>query len=625
MNGHLTEQQLIDYEFKLASDAAMAEARSHVQACDECRAKLEALKAKLAALDVLREEVKASEALVAQAVAGAGGSGPRRIIPFAPLPWLGATAAVIIVGVALLLVSPPGRGPQPKGPSAQGPAPVTALEPDQVAETETPLAPGRGARKETMAIGDASTDPIVLAATVLEGDDVMEKPPFAPASAIELVVLPRRENVQLTIYNAADLTLVRERRSLTLKRGWNWLQFMWAETLIDPTSLSLEPTEHTDQVEIQQLVFPPRLRELGRWLIRSEVSGRVPFELTYLTSGLAWRAFYMGTLSEDETKMRLEGYVRVDNNSGEEYENAQTRLIVGKVHLLDQIRDLAQRQYAYGAARGMMGGMGGFGAMGRLGDKDRDDYFFRQVNGTAVVGGKLMLGDRKEIRKEGLSEYFLYTIEGTETIPNQWGKRLLSFETDDIPVEGLYKYDEQRWGTDTIRFLSFANDEEHELGQTPLPDGTMRIYGRADAEGHLAYVGGTDVKYIPVGEEIELPLGPASLVEVEPVLMEFRTENYVFDNEDDVAGWDEVRTWKVEITNARTLPVEIEVTRGFETPYWTLTSDDDDVSYEKHDATHARFKLDVLPRGKQEFEYTVTTYHGVREATWSEIQLKTRN
>ena len=30
----------------------------------------------------------------------------------------------------------------------------------------------------------------------------------------------------------------------------------------------------------------------------------------------------------------------------------------------------------------------------------------------------------KEIKKEGLSEYFLYTIEGTETIPNGWSKRL---------------------------------------------------------------------------------------------------------------------------------------------------------------------------------------------------------
>ena len=30
----------------------------------------------------------------------------------------------------------------------------------------------------------------------------------------------------------------------------------------------------------------------------------------------------------------------------------------------------------------------------------------------------------KEIIKEGLSEYFIYTIEGTETIPNGWSKRM---------------------------------------------------------------------------------------------------------------------------------------------------------------------------------------------------------
>ena len=38
----------------------------------------------------------------------------------------------------------------------------------------------------------------------------------------------------------------------------------------------------------------------------------------------------MGTLTPNEKTMRLQGYVRVTNNSGEDYENAQTRLIVGK-------------------------------------------------------------------------------------------------------------------------------------------------------------------------------------------------------------------------------------------------------------------------------------------------------
>ena len=437
---------------------------------------------------------------------------------------------------------------------------------------------------------------------------ITEKPPFAPASAIELVTLPRRDSVQLTIYNSADLTLVREKRNLTLKQGWNWLQLMWANTLIDPTSLSLEPAAKGGKIDVQQLVFPARLRELGRWLIRSEISGQVPFEVTYFTSGLTWRAFYMGTLSQDEKKMRLQGYVRVANGSGEDYANAQTRLLVGKVNVLDKIADLAKRQYPYNRPSVGMG-LDGDDRLGETGDISYIDSGWnygwqRETNGV--------LADLrpKEIKKEGLSEYFLYTIEGTETIPDKWGKRLPSFDIEDIDVESLYKYDEQRWGRQAIRFVSFANDDEHNLGQTPIPDGNVKIYGRADDQGSLSYVGGTNVKYIPVGEEVELNLGPARLVEIEPKLMEFKTENYVFDSNDNVAGWDELRTWNMEITNTRALPVEIEITRGFGTPYWTLQTD---ALYDKHDATHARFETKLQPRSKQTLDYKVTTYHGRRQ------------
>ena len=164
---------------------------------------------------------------------------------------------------------------------------------------------------------------------------------------VDLSTLPSRDTVQLTIYNSADMTLVRESRPLTLKEGSNKLQFSWANTLIDPTSLEMLPKAHADKIDIADLTYPPRVKNLGLWNIDSEVSGKVPVEITYLTSGLSWRAFYMGTLTEDEKTMRLQGYVRVTNKSGEEYENAQTRLIVGKVHILDQIAQLARRQYPY--------------------------------------------------------------------------------------------------------------------------------------------------------------------------------------------------------------------------------------------------------------------------------------
>ncbi|MHC5089739.1 MAG: hypothetical protein ACYSOT_09030, partial [Planctomycetota bacterium] len=51
---------------------------------------------------------------------------------------------------------------------------------------------------------------------------------------VDLVTLPAKDMTQLTIYNSADLTLVRDARSLTLKEGDNKLQFSWANTLIDP-------------------------------------------------------------------------------------------------------------------------------------------------------------------------------------------------------------------------------------------------------------------------------------------------------------------------------------------------------------------------------------------------------
>ncbi|NLT78647.1 MAG: DUF4139 domain-containing protein, partial [Planctomycetes bacterium] len=262
-------------------------------------------------------------------------------------------------------------------------------------------------------------------------------------------------------------------------------------------------------------------------------------------------------------------------------------------------------------------GVGGDLGLGDAVDAYREDEKVWAGNILSLLqGDSRSLEERKEIIKEGLSEYFLYTIEGTETIPNEWGKRLLSFETDDIPVTSLYKYDEERWGTEPIRFVSFANDIESAaggLGETPLPDGDVRIYSRIDDAKHLAYVGGTETKYIPVGEKVELDLGPARLVKVEPVLMDVRTENHAFDGRGNVTGWDEVRSWKIEIANARTLPVEIEITRGFDTPQWELQLKGQTATYEKYDVTHARFKLTVGPRSKEMLTYTVTTYHGARE------------
>ena len=57
----------------------------------------------------------------------------------------------------------------------------------------------------------------------------------AVARNVDLSTVPQRDTVQLTIYNSEDLTLVRETRTVTFKKGLNPLQFSWANTLIDPS------------------------------------------------------------------------------------------------------------------------------------------------------------------------------------------------------------------------------------------------------------------------------------------------------------------------------------------------------------------------------------------------------
>jgi hypothetical protein len=423
---------------------------------------------------------------------------------------------------------------------------------------------------------------------------------------VDLTTLPSRDTVQLTIYNSADMTLVRESRALTLKTGANALQFSWENTLIDPTSLEMLPKAHADQIDVAELVYPPRVKNLGLWNIQSKVNGKVPVEITYLTSGLSWRAFYMGTLSQDEKTMRLQAYVRVTNNSGEDYENAQTRLIVGQVHILDQIAELAQRQYPYGRP----GQAPGLRQMAAPAPAVRAGAELNVMFEAAAA-------KPKEIVKEGLSEYFLYTIEGTETISTGWSKRLMSFDIDGVPVVNLYKFEEERYGPSVNRFLSFKNDQAHKLGQTPLPDGNLTVYRAADEQKHLAYEGQSSFKYIPVNEEVELDLGAVADVVVEPNLIDTRTDNYRFDSKGDISGWDEIQAFTVHVRNTRDVPVKIEITRNFESPYWDLKRSDDVGSFEKVDLDTVKFTVELPPHSKKAFEYTLTTYNGVRTEDWN--------
>src|SRR3954464_6057602 len=154
-------------------------------------------------------------------------------------------------------------------------------------------------------------------------------PLAAQARNVDLSTVPKRNTVQLTIYNSEDLTLVRETRSITFKKGANPLQFSWANTLIDPTSVELKFLTSAEKLEVLDTTFPHDKPQMLYWNVQSGLDGEATVEISYFTSGITWSADYLLVSDPDEKNAGLESYVRVTNNSGEEYEDAQVRLVVG--------------------------------------------------------------------------------------------------------------------------------------------------------------------------------------------------------------------------------------------------------------------------------------------------------
>src|SRR5450755_1416077 len=163
------------------------------------------------------------------------------------------------------------------------------------------------------------------------------------ANNIDLSTVPKRDSVQLTIYNSEDLTLVLETRKIVFKKGANPLQFSWANTLIDPTSVELKFLTSADKLDVLDTTYPHDKPQMLYWNVQSEIDGEATIQITYFTSGITWSADYLLIADKDEKQLSFEGFVRVHNHSGEEYEDAQVRLVVGTINLVEKIAQLAQQ------------------------------------------------------------------------------------------------------------------------------------------------------------------------------------------------------------------------------------------------------------------------------------------
>lgn len=454
-----------------------------------------------------------------------------------------------------------------------------------------------------------------------------------PARNVDLATVPTRNTVQLTVYNSEDLTLVRETRVVTFKQGINPLQFSWANTLIDPTSVELKFREPKTGLEMLDTTFPHDKPQMLYWNVQSDANREATIEISYFTSGISWAADYIAIADADEKTLRLESFVRVDNRSGEDYENAQVRLVVGTINLVEKIAELAKVP------------------VGRVEELKREEYRdLRQQAARkmmappapasmAVAGAAYdMVAEMeapKEIIKEGLSEYFIYTIEGTETVPNGWAKRLRSFEAASVPMTVEYRYRPREYGEQLTRLYLLRNDTASKLGSTPLPDGMLRVF-RANGRDGLSYLAAQNLKYVPIGDKIELNLGSDPAVVFELLKQKVYRDNLWFqikggnlyrklgedgfklELDSQVAGWDEHTVYRQKIRNYTRKPINVQIRREYAGDIVFRSR----LNPALHDFQTVQFETEIPAGGKVELDYEVIARMGYNQKQ-NRVELQT--
>jgi hypothetical protein len=349
-----------------------------------------------------------------------------------------------------------------------------------------------------------------------------------------------RKDVSLTIYNN-DLSLVRETRSVAVRRGTYRLRFEGVTAGIDPTTVHLESRGTGDVRVIEQnyeydLLSRDKLmrkyvgREvsyrqpdgtLGRarllaandgyvyelggkiafelpgpvvldavpselsasptlvWTLEGDREGKQDVETAYLSHGLSWRADYVLLLEENEKQGDINGWVTLANTSGASFDNAQLKLVAGDVN---RVRDIMTKQMEMMAA-----------------------------NEAADVR-------RPQFEEETFFEYHLYTLQRRTDIRDQQTKQILFFESEKVGLEKEYTFRAQPhyfvpgWSTQPGSehvdvTLRFENNKQNGLGN-PIPAGILRVY-KEDKDGAPQFLGENRVQHTPKDEKLEFAVGRA--------------------------------------------------------------------------------------------------------------------
>ncbi|MDE0021306.1 MAG: hypothetical protein OXT69_07990 [Candidatus Poribacteria bacterium] len=387
---------------------------------------------------------------------------------------------------------------------------------------------------------------------------------------VQLVTAPGRDAVELTIYESEDLTYAKERRNITLRKGTNLIQFSWAGTQIDPTSVQLTSISDPEKTRVKEAIFPKHLNNAIQWSVESTDGGANVVEVSYFIRGLRWHADYMMFVNSEETLLRLSGRFTLINRSGEDFEDVSARLVVGDIHLVSEKQLQESLRH-----------------LGSISSKSA------AISGGRVVGR----GRSSRQQAEALSEYYMFAVPGKNTLEKGWTKKIEAMDVQDIPLEVVYRYSPNE--RLVRRMYAFVNNAESRLGKEPLPAGAARVF-MVDSKGQVEFVGSNRLEFSPVSKEIKLDLGHELAVTVERKRMDFKKMNLAYNDDGDVSHFDTEEEIRIEARNFRPESVKLELPERIGGQWEMLESSQE---YEREDASSILYTIEIKPGETQVVNY----------------------
>ena len=141
---------------------------------------------------------------------------------------------------------------------------------------------------------------------------------------IKLITLPVREHVEIQLENE-NTTIIEEERIVPLKKGNNDIDFSWHNTSIKPETIVFrvlqDKASKALKTNVLSVSYPPNEAALT-WKVASSENGSARVRITYAINRLNKKYHYIARANSDESKMDFSQYIKVINQSGEEFLDA---------------------------------------------------------------------------------------------------------------------------------------------------------------------------------------------------------------------------------------------------------------------------------------------------------------